>query len=151
MTDRTQYRCPKCGRCFRVRAWPLSCACGHFAFDASDSGDVATCGEPRVFTPSSPVVRELVGDRLKEVLGELDIDERDGCGCASMAAKMNFWGVAGCEANRKEILCHLRKSARERGWQVACWAALLAIRKAKWLNPLAPFASLLNEAMRRAK
>lgn len=150
LTEPSQYRCPSCGRCFRVRAWPLSCTCQHFAFDASDSADVATCGQPLTFVASSPVVRELVGDCLKEVLAELGIDDKDGCGCASMAAKMNFWGVAGCEVNRKEILCHLRKSASERGWQVTCWAALLALRKAKWLNPLSPFGSLLDEAMRRA-
>lgn len=119
--------------------------------DASDSGDVTQCGKPREFIPSPPITRERVGDCLKEVLGELDIDERDGCGCASMVAKMNSWGIGGCQEHRETILCHLRTKAKERGWAAIGWAAFAALKnRPVWLNPLTPYTSMLDEACRRS-
>lgn len=41
-----------------------------------------------------------------------------GCGCGGMQAKMNAWGVAGCRANRDEIVAHLVKQSKAKSTEL---------------------------------
>jgi len=54
-----------------------------------------------------------VGDFLKESLEGAGF-KQGGCGCASMQAKMNAWGPAGCIEHMAEILDHLQAEATKR-------------------------------------
>jgi hypothetical protein len=52
-----------------------------------------------------------VGDVLTGIMKELGIREKENCSCKSTAAKMNQWGVEGCEQNREWIVQQLESNA----------------------------------------
>ena len=111
------YRCPRCGQCWQVRVWPLSCACGHFTQDGSDSA-VGDCAPATASPPQPPPVapKEPVGAALKELRAEMGITDTLDCGCRELARKMDRWGIAGCRRHRRAILEHLAAAAVDRGW-----------------------------------
>jgi len=51
--------------------------------------------------------KEAVGDALKSIIEGIVTIKTGGCGCNNLATKMNDWGVAGCEANRDQIIDQL--------------------------------------------
>lgn len=63
-----------------------------------------TCG-------STEPINEPVGTVLSEMIANfatIKTDEDDECDCAKLAAKMDRWGIAGCEGeHREEILASL--------------------------------------------
>lgn len=65
---------------------------------------------------------------------------------------MEQWGVEGCIAHRAEIVEWLRTAAEERGWSAVIAAAIEAVKtgEAFTMNPLDPYGSLVDEAIRRA-
>lgn len=128
-TPQELFECERCGRPFALNprgvGLPVTRRC---AVD-----------EPK-YTPAP------VGTNMTMVLGELAAEQKSTCGCAAAAAQMDAWGIAGCEYHRKEIVGWL-----ENGYSHTTWLATI---RAGWrgmfiINPLDPFNSLLNEAIRR--
>ncbi len=73
--------------------------------------------------------------------------------CQKMAAKMYARGTEGCQKHRAEIIEHLRTSYKETS-TAEVWAAVansVTTGLAFKLNPLDPFGSLVDEAIRRAE
>jgi hypothetical protein len=70
-----------------------------------------------------------------------------------MLAKMNRWGVDGCREHRAEIIAHLKAAYQETSWADFATASAKAIASglAFSINPLDPFGSLVDEAIRRAE
>jgi hypothetical protein len=65
---------------------------------------------------------------------------------------MDAWGVAGCLTNRDQIIQWMRDGQSRWGWRdkLAAAAKAVQIGLAFKLNPLDPFPSLIDEAIRRA-
>ena len=101
---------------------------------------------PRDFAPGP-------GTQLENLLKLLGIAPRQGCGCASLRAEMDRWGIQGCTLHRDAILERLRNQARQYSWRDRLKAAALAAVTglAFKLDPLDPFPGLLDEALRRAE
>lgn len=96
----------------------------------------------------------LPGSILGAMLKAAAPTRKAGCGvCAEMVRKMNGWGAAGCREHRAEIIQQLKDSydemsALERLQAVAGFAVSgLAFS----INPLDPFGSLVDEAIRRSE
>jgi len=94
-----------------------------------------------------------VGSQMWRLLASLGVRHTPTCPCLSFAEQMNAWGVAGCRLARAEIVEHMRTHARAYGWGTVARAAGLAIvTGVAWkINPLDPYGSLLDEAIRRAE
>lgn len=94
-----------------------------------------------------------VGDHLKDVTAELGITMKQGCSCASLAAEMNRRGPDGCRAKRDKLVAEMVKNAQRYSWGDVAWAAVNAVKTGlAWhINPLDPYGSLLDEAIRRAE
>jgi orotate phosphoribosyltransferase len=55
-----------------------------------------------------PLLQEKVGTTLKSrIEGLLKIKAGQGCGCTTLAAQMDAWGIAGCESQRSFIVDRL--------------------------------------------
>lgn len=55
-----------------------------------------------------PLLQEKVGTALKSrIEGLLKIKAGQGCGCTTLAAQMDAWGIAGCESQRSFIVDRL--------------------------------------------
>ncbi|HYH69373.1 MAG TPA: hypothetical protein VD866_32060 [Urbifossiella sp.] len=91
-----------------------------------------------------------VGSHLKLILNALGLGESASCGCASMRARMDGWGPAGCRQHRAEIEAHLRNEAREIGWVAKLRAGAAAVGQGLFFSPIDPAPGLLDEAIRRA-
>jgi hypothetical protein len=102
---------------------------------------------PRVVTPAGP------GNRLKEIIGSVGLEKTGGCRCDEMLVKMNAWGIDGCREHRAEIIAHLKAAYKETSWADFATASAKAIASglAFSINPLDPFGSLVDEAIRRAE
>jgi hypothetical protein len=100
-----------------------------------------------------------VGSQIWRLLAEIGVQHDPSCDCLAWAEKLNAWGVAGCRLARAEIVEHLRSERQRYGWARSIIAAAraaagvasdLAAWRRPWLNPLDPFGSLVDEAIRRA-
>lgn len=100
-----------------------------------------------------------VGSQIWRLLAEIGVQHDPSCDCLAWAEKLNAWGVAGCRLARAEIVEHLRSERQHYGWARSIIAAAraaagvasdLAAGRRPWLNPLDPFGSLVDEAIRRA-
>lgn len=100
------------------------------------------------------------GSQLWLLLEAVSVRHTPTCPCLDFAERMNAWGPAGCRLARQEIVDHLRDEQQRYGWarsiQAAARAATqaaaaLAAGRRPWLNPLDPYGSLLDEAIRRAE
>lgn len=92
------------------------------------------------------------GTELHGLLLSLGIRPQ-GCGCNSLAAKMDSLGVAWCREHRAELVEHLRAEAAKRSWWERLRAAGLAVVTgvAFRIDPADVMGSLLDEACRRAE
>jgi transposase len=63
--------------------------------------------------------------------------------------KMNLWGAEGCRVHRAAIAAWLKESAAATSWLEKAATAAKLIGKS-WFNPLDPYGSLVDEAIRRA-
>lgn len=74
------------------------------------------------------------GTQLKRILETFGITAQSGCGCDSMVARMNRWGVAGCREHLPEIVAHLEHEAKARGWRMPLLrgGATVLVRLALW-------------------
>lgn len=94
--------------------------------------------------------RQAPGAELARLIRSLGLRGESGCGCDDLAARMDAWGVGGCQRHREEILAHLRGRAAGLGWPDKLRAAGRAALRGLVVNPLDPASSLLDEALRRA-
>jgi hypothetical protein len=62
---------------------------------------------------------------------------------------MDTWGADGCREHRGEIVDWMQTAAESKGW-AAKMAAGWKMLGESWFNPLDPFGSLVDEAIRRA-
>lgn len=97
-----------------------------------------------------PPAAGKVGDHLAALLAGLGFVETAGCGCGSMKARMNSWGVHGCRANRAEIEAWLREKAGAVGLLAKAAAGVRALAGGLLVNPLDPAPGFLDVAIRRA-
>lgn len=93
-----------------------------------------------------------VGSELWRLLESLGVRHTSTCSCIALAQQLNDWGHAGCRLARAEIVERMRNNAQTYGWGTIAKAAGLAIvTGVAWkINPLDPYGSLLDEAIRRA-
>jgi hypothetical protein len=92
------------------------------------------------------------GTELKALLASLGL-RAGGCSCDRHAEMMDRNGAAWCRANRETVAGWLRGEANKRGWLARLGAAARAVATglAFTLDPLDPFGSLVDEAVRRAE
>jgi hypothetical protein len=120
--------------------------CGRETGFRFDDNVVANC---RLGVPSPPeesFTSAPVGTHLTALLKELGSEPTQSCACPAHAAQMDAWGIEGCERNRGEIIRWLEVAYNH--------SRLLEAMRIGWnglfiINPLDPFNSLLNEAIRR--
>jgi hypothetical protein len=93
----------------------------------------------------------LPGQILRWLIASVGLQETGGCGCKDLAAKMDAWGVAGCEEHRPEILEKLRLASKDVPIAKLLRAARKAMIRGLWINPVDPATSLLNHALKRAQ
>lgn len=91
------------------------------------------------------------GTELKKLLQEMGVYAEEQCGCEHRMQLMNAWGVDGCKAQRSVVVGWLQEAQTEKGWGVTAAAVLKAATGSFWPNPIAPFESLVDEAIRRSE
>ncbi len=93
-----------------------------------------------------------VGSCMWKILDSIGIKHTANCSCLDWAERMNAWGPDLCNKNRKQIIEHMKLSSKNYGWGDVARAIRKAIENKLIykLNPLDPFGSLLNEAIRIA-
>ena len=93
-----------------------------------------------------------VGSCMWKILDSIGIKHTANCPCLDWAERMNAWGPDLCNKNRKQIIEHMKLSSKNYGWGDVARAIRKAIENKLIykLNPLDPFGSLLNEAIRIA-
>lgn len=93
------------------------------------------------------------GTELNGLIAGIGVEEKPGCACKSLMYQMDVWGVSGCRENRKEIVTTLKANYQRYGWGDVVKAAATAVANglAFKLNPLDPWGSLTDEAIRLAE
>jgi len=114
--------------------------------------------EPR--QPPKSAVRG-VGWHLAQIIESLGMTPRGGCGCKALAREMDRLGPDKCRRNRSLFVEKLETNAKRYNWGDVATAVANAAKNAAvaavhlervWLpNPLDPYGSLLDEAIRRAE
>jgi hypothetical protein len=116
--------------------------------------------EPKQFGFSilscEPGVRSIdygPGTEMSSMLHTVGINPRSGCDCHAKALQMDKWGVDGCRENRELIVGWIREGAPRWSWSEKLRAvANAAISGLAWtLDPMDPYGSLVDEAIRRAE
>lgn len=102
-----------------------------------------------------------VGSHLWRLLSSLAIRHNPRCDCLGLAEQMNRLGPAGCRRERPRLVAAMRQNAQSYGWTTVATAAATAVGNAvtavldgrrPWLpDPLDPYGSCLDEAVRRAE
>jgi len=123
---------------------------------------------PDLYEPAAPIGDRLravesgrgVGSQIWRLLGDLGVHHDPNCDCLSWAERLNDWGPAGCRLARAEIVEHLALARKQLGWARSIVAAAraatdvageLVAGRRPWLNPLDPYGSLVDEAIRLAE
>jgi len=95
------------------------------------------------------------GTELTNLLSSLGVVSKPNCTCRAMANQMDIWGVQGCRepAHHQQILTTIHSNKDKWGWKDRVLAITKAVTSglAFKLNPLDPFPSLIDEAIRRAE
>ena len=94
-----------------------------------------------------------VGSQLWKLLEKIGIEHTANCGCVSWAERMNKWGPDICLKNKKEIVEHMKSSAKNYGWGNLTLVITKSIITgiAFKINLLDVYGSLLDEAIKLAK
>ena len=145
----THFSCPSCQASYRfqVKVLPFFCSCGARLDEITYTNRA----------PELVVIKPKalgVGDVLTGIMKELGVQEKENCSCKSTAAKMNQWGVEGCEQNREWIVQQLEANSAKYSWFEKIQIAI-----SNAVNPLAlslafrgnVYHALLDEAIARAK
>jgi hypothetical protein len=145
----------------------LACAALRLAGRADDAWALIKSA-PDIYPPrpsTSDRLRAIelghgVGSQIWRLLAEIGVHHQPDCPCLGWAEKLNAWGVAGCRLARAEIVQHLRDERQRYGWARSIVAAAhaavhaaadIAAGRRPWLNPLDPYGSLVDEAIRLAQ
>lgn len=93
------------------------------------------------------------GTELRDMLAELWLTPRNGCGCPTRLKVMNGWGVEGCRYNRDKIVGWLREAAAK----TTRWLRMRAGFRAVWVRLVwelpwrDPYGGLVDLAVYRAE
>lgn len=100
----------------------------------------------------------LPGSQLEKLTKELKIGKPSSCNrCQTLKRRMNDLGIDGCKKNRDSLTSELQANAGKWGWTEFIsnytTAALSAVVTGNVfrLNPLDPYGSMIDEAIRRAE
>lgn len=144
----TKYKCPDCG--FPVplseRDLPFNCRCGavYFFLDELLSG----AKEHLAWRVLLAKQAQGPGTEFELLASEIGVTSSENCTCARLKESMNRLGAAGCRQHRGTLAAAVKKNYATLPWVTAIRAGW----NAKWLvNPLDPFGSLIDEAVRRAE
>jgi hypothetical protein len=91
--------------------------CSRIVRSKSDKPPVAVCRKSQGYKNPKPSIRPRPGDELAAILRDwLGIEAESGCGCKSMASRMNALGPDWCEseAGLAEILGVMRNEHAKR-------------------------------------
>lgn len=139
---------PRPCRLLHAETLPSCHACRMYsespAFRALCDAQPAPPATPYAPPPAGP------GSELKALLASLGVPACT-VGCGGYAALMDSWGVEGCRRRREEVAARLREQAAKAGWAAKLRAAALAAAQGLVFNPLDPYGSLVDEAIRRAE
>lgn len=67
----------------------------------------------------NPDPRGGVGTEIRQLLQAKGITDKDSCSCRAMAAKWDRLGIPWCEGHQPNLVAHLNKQAKARGWLMA--------------------------------
>lgn len=116
------------------------------------SAGVSRIPKPRTCKPKPS--REPVGTALaNRIEGLIGIKAGKGCNCKDLAAKMDAWGIAGCEKNRADIVAALvaNRDVLTKALEEKNWLAGVASRVAPGIMLEAGAEYLLNAAIEDAR
>ena len=132
------YQCPGCGTQVRMKPqeFPLTCRCGHVSEDGGDSAPPDARPQPKPAPPRVPLPKGP-GDFLKEILAAKGAKAHQGCGCESMARRMNVWGPQGCREHRGEIIDQFPASRDGATFRIRPKSSLSPRRARVFLDPSA--------------
>ncbi len=134
--DRFWHQCTVCGNRYRSRK-------------EHPGGMKATCDA------GSKITREIglaapepagIGTELAALLKEYGITPHKSCGCEAFAARMDAWGLDGCDENRPAILKKLREGYDSAATLAKAKAGVIALAKGLPLT----LEGMLEEATSRA-
>ncbi len=93
------------------------------------------------------------GTELKSLLASIGVNPAPACDCNGKALLMDQWGVEICRQRKEMIVGWMRDGQARWGWKDKLSAAAKAVANGLVfkLNPLDPFPSLIEEAIRRAE
>ena len=143
-------------QCWKTRHWHELCQTRENYRRAWDEGRGP--GQVKGTPPGKTTIKRSprakgVGDHQKDAIAELGIHPKHGCGCDSLASEMNRLGPDGCRRDRARLVEKLKLNAQQYSWGDVARAAVNAVKTGlAWkINPLDPYGSLLDEAIRRAE
>jgi hypothetical protein len=112
-------------------------------------------------TPAAKSHKKGVGDHMKDVTRELRLNMKPGCNCQELLFEMNRLGPGGCRRERSRLVEALKENAKKYTWVDVGTAIANASKNAvvsavhlqrPWIpNPLDPYGSMLDEAIRRTE
>lgn len=96
--------------------------------------------------------KSTVGTEFKKMAEQL-VNQKLGCGCETMAAKLNSLTVAECRERIDDLTAEIQTNKKAFTWiELAKAAVLGATHLFEWhLDPLNPIRSMLVESIRRAE
>ena len=149
--------------CWKTRNWVKLCQTRADYRKAWDEGRGPGQTRTDVDKPSQPRKPRVkgVGDHMKDLTAALKLSPKQGCGCQSLANEMNRLGPDGCRRERTRLVGKLETNAQRYSWGDVATAVANAAKNAAvaavhlervWIpNPLDPYGSMLDEAIRRTE
>lgn len=99
------------------------------------------------------VIEPGVGAALHQLLDELGLKEKEGCGCTQWRLDMDRNGIDWVKSHRDEVIAQLESAAAKLGWLDTLKTGAKLVRQ-PWFRPLAAESvagQMLDEAIRRAE
>ena len=120
--DNLHHVCTVCGKPLTTR----------FTQSQAKMARARLCGGKHAVQPVSKGPGDYLHDLILRWTGE---GMTLGCDCKAWITKMNDWGPSGCREHLDEIVAHMLKEAKKRGWKLtgmpgAKTVAGLAIKRA---------------------
>ncbi len=104
--------------------------------------------------PKPPIPDFGPGTELEILIKILGIAPKQAAGCQSCAAlrdQMNIWGASVCKEHRDKLAAELKNRSKEYSFTEKCRAALNSFGLDFVVNPLDPFGSMVDAAIRKAE
>lgn len=116
---------------------------------------VLSCRSEDFLTPSPQLwpAANGPGTELKRLLASVGVNPAPSCDCNGRARMMDQWGPAVCRQRIEEIVGWMREGQARWGWKEKLSATAKAVANGLVfkLNPLDPFPSLIEEAIRQSE